>query len=195
MSPSHTPAPEDVAGRYLILGGVRSGKSVLAEQALQTWTSGPGKEHRAVHYVATAQAGDGEMAERIRHHQARRPSQWGLIEEPLALASVLQSHDEPGQALLIDCMSLWVSNLLHAGEDTPEREQAAFLTALATYSGVVVIVSNEVGLGLVGMDPLSRRFADTLGRLNQSLARRCDHVWMSVAGLPMGLKGEAPPGC
>ncbi|MCP1726833.1 adenosylcobinamide kinase/adenosylcobinamide-phosphate guanylyltransferase [Natronospira proteinivora] len=181
--------------RYLILGGVRSGKSALAERATERLQSEISHAPAQVHYVATAEARDGEMADRIHRHQFRRPGHWGLIEEPLALAQVLKSQDAPGQILLIDCMSLWVSNLLHAGESRCLREEEAFLDALSVYAGSVVIVSNEVGWGLVGMDPLSRRFADALGSLNQSLAARCDHVWMSVAGLAITLKGQGPPAC
>lgn len=167
----------------LILGGIRSGKSRLAEEALD------GAE--TVTYVATGEAGDREMAERIREHRARRPDHWGLAEAPIRLARVLP--EQAGASLLIDCMSLWVSNLLHAGEAVFEAERTAFLEALAGFPGRLVIVSNEVGLGTIGMDPLTRRYCDELGRLNQALAARCDRVLMSVAGLPLVLKGDSGP--
>lgn len=168
----------------LVLGGIRSGKSALAEQRIQEH-GGP------VVYVATATIDDLEMQERVRLHQLHRPSQWWLEEEPLALGSVLRSKAlmNPAPSLLIDCMSLWVSNLLHAGDEVFTRERDGFLTALVRYPGHVVIVSNEVGLGIIGMDPLTRRFADELGWLNQALAKRCDEVMLSVAGIAQTLKG------
>ncbi|TDT44405.1 adenosylcobinamide kinase /adenosylcobinamide-phosphate guanylyltransferase [Halospina denitrificans] len=168
----------------LVLGGIRSGKSALAESTVSR-LDGP------VLYVATATAGDGEMAERIARHQQRRPDDWGLEEEPLALASVLDRHHAEAPCLLIDCMSLWLGNLLGAGQETLTREREAFLEALARYPGSVVIVSNEVGLGIIGMDAMTRQFCDELGWLNQALARHCDNVILSVAGLPTVLKGEA----
>lgn len=167
--------------KTLVLGGIRSGKSALAEQCAAAQS--------AVIYVATAGAGDSEMQARIDQHRARRPAAWGLVEEPMALGQVLAQHASAAPCLLIDCMSLWVSNLLHAGEQVFAEQRAAWLQAIADYPGALVIVSNEVGLGLVAMDPLSRRFCDELGWLNQALAERCDRVLMSVAGLPWVLKG------
>lgn len=168
--------------KTLVLGGIRSGKSDLAEeQAKQT--------KREVVYLATATAGDGEMLDRIKRHQARRPDDWGLEEEPVTLARVLRRHEAQAPCLLIDCMSLWLSNLL--GEDEGmNAEIDDFLQALADYSGPVVIVSNEVGMGLIAMDAMTRRFCDELGWLNQALARQCDTVVLSVAGLPQVLKGQ-----
>ena len=133
------------------------------------------------------------MSERIRRHQRRRPASWGLVEEPVELGSLLnrQATLSPPPCVLIDCMSLWVSNLLHAGDALFVREKENFLTALAGYPGSVVIVSNEVGLGTIGMDPLTRRFADELGWLNQALAKKCDRVVLSVAALAQTMKGEA----
>lgn len=168
----------------LVLGGIRSGKTALAEQFAAT-ASGD------VVYVATATAGDAEMADRIRRHQQSRPAHWALAEEPLHLATVLADRAAAPQAplLLVDCMSLWLSNLLFAGEEVFGREREGFLAALERYPGSVVIVSNEVGLGTIGMDPLTRRFCDELGWLNQALAQRCERVVMSLAGLPLVLKG------
>ncbi|WP_375177410.1 bifunctional adenosylcobinamide kinase/adenosylcobinamide-phosphate guanylyltransferase [Marinobacter mobilis] len=170
--------------RTLVLGGIRSGKTALAERLA-------GAEGSGVVYVATATAGDAEMAARIRRHQGLRPAGWGLQEEPLQLAGVLavEGGKEGPPCLLIDCMSLWLSNLLHAGDDVLTAQKSAFLDAVAGYTGALVIVSNEVGLGTIGMDPLTRRFCDELGWLNQALAQRCDRVLMSVAGLPLTLKG------
>lgn len=167
----------------LVLGGIRSGKTAFAERLASD-------TNNSVVYLATATADDDEMRSRIQRHQQQRPLAWGLEEEPLALASVLARHTQAQNApcLLVDCMSLWLSNLLHAGEETFAREREAFLEHVSRYPGELVIVSNEVGLGTIGMDPLTRRFADELGWLNQSLAALSDKVVMSVAGLPMVLK-------
>jgi adenosylcobinamide kinase/adenosylcobinamide-phosphate guanylyltransferase len=172
------------ARRILVIGGIRSGKTSLAE-SLAT------ESGRAVIYLATASAGDEEMARRIKRHQDSRPRSWGLSEAPVELAAELNrlaKEAKPPQ-LLIDCMSLWVSNLLFAGDAVFAKERAAFLKALKAYPGPVVVVSNEVGLGTIGMDPLTRRFCDELGWLNQALGQTCDRVLMSVAGLPLTLKG------
>jgi len=170
--------------RTLVLGGIRSGKTALAERTAVA--SG-----EPVVYLATATAEDDEMARRVARHRQNRPPEWGLVEEPLKIAAVLDDAGrEPRPPLiLVDCMSLWVSNLLFAGGEVFDRERSAFLQALGDYPGRVVIVSNEVGLGTIGMDPLTRRFCDELGWLNQDLAAGCDRVLMSVAGLPQTLKG------
>ncbi len=171
--------------KILVLGGVRSGKSGLAERlaALDS----------RVCYLATASAGDQEMAERIRRHRARRPADWALVEEPVALGRVMAERADDAPTLLVDCMSLWLGQLLAAGDDAVfQRERHAFVDAVPAYPGGVVIVSNEVGLGTIGMDPLTRRFADELGWLNQDLAQHCDTVVLTVAGLPQVLKGELP---
>lgn len=170
--------------RTLVLGGIRSGKTALAEEM----ASGSGEP---VIYLATATADDEEMTRRVARHRQNRPAEWGLTEEPVKLAAVLDDHGRRPRPplLLVDCMSLWVSNLLFAGDEVFTRQRAAFLQALEGYPGRVVIVSNEVGLGTIGMDPLTRRFCDELGWLNQDLATCCDRVMMSVAGLPLTLKG------
>ncbi|OEY66232.1 bifunctional adenosylcobinamide kinase/adenosylcobinamide-phosphate guanylyltransferase [Marinobacter sp. X15-166B] len=173
----------------LVLGGIRSGKTGLAEaQALA--------QPRPVVYLATATAGDVEMASRISRHQASRPGDWGLVEEPLHLGQVLwhQGRHSPAPCLLIDCMSLWVSNLLHAGDELFRHQRDDFLQQIEAYPGPLVVVSNETGLGTVGMDPLTRRFCDEMGWLNQMLAQRCDRVLMAVAGLPLVLKDQAAAG-
>lgn len=167
----------------LVIGGIRSGKTALAER----YAAESGGE---VVYVATGTAGDEEMARRIARHQANRPDHWGLAEQPIKLADVLEEQGEHSTppCLLVDCMSLWLSNLLFAGDEVMARERARFLEALANYPGKVIVVSNEVGLGTIGMDPVTRRFCDELGWLNQDLARICNRVVMSVAGLPVTLK-------
>ncbi|SDY64186.1 adenosylcobinamide kinase /adenosylcobinamide-phosphate guanylyltransferase [Lysobacter sp. yr284] len=170
--------------RTLILGGARSGKSALAERLAGA--------HADVVYLATAQPLDGEMDARIAHHRARRPAQWGCVEEPVELAAALRAHAAPGRCVLVDCLTLWLSNVLgHEDETLFERERSALLSALPGLSGSVLLVSNEVGLGVVPMGALSRRFVDEAGRLHQALGEVCERVAFVAAGLPLVLKG--PP--
>ncbi|MBP8198615.1 MAG: bifunctional adenosylcobinamide kinase/adenosylcobinamide-phosphate guanylyltransferase [Chromatiaceae bacterium] len=172
----------DPFSRALILGGVRSGKSRLAER-LASEGAGP------VTYIATATAGDGEMAARIAAHRARRPAHWGLVEEPLHLAAALAAHAAPGRCLLIDCLTLWLTNLLLA-EDASlcEREGDALLQVLPTLPGRIIMVSNETSLGVMPLGELSRRFGDAAGQLHQDLTPHCDRVILAIAGLPLTLK-------
>lgn len=170
----------------LILGGARSGKSRLAEQ--QAVATG-----LEVVYVATAQPLDEEMRERIRHHQQQRPAHWQVIEEPLALASVLREQAAPGRCLLVDCLTLWLTNLLlDANPQRLTEERQQLLDVLGQLPGHLIMVSNETGMGVVPLGELSRRYVDESGWLHQELARRCERVRLCVAGLPMLLKGEAP---
>ncbi len=166
----------------LILGGARSGKSRLAERlALESGLP--------VTYIATSQPLDGEMTERIAHHRARRPVDWALVEEPLALARVLRENARQGRCTLVDCLTLWLTNLLM--QDDAARlieERDALLDCLATLPGRVLLVSNETGLGIVPLGDLSRRYVDEAGWLHQALAERCQRVSFVVAGLPMVLK-------
>nr|WP_063570774.1 bifunctional adenosylcobinamide kinase/adenosylcobinamide-phosphate guanylyltransferase [Luteibacter rhizovicinus] len=167
----------------LILGGARSGKSAFAER-LATESA------LDVFYVATAQALDGEMADRIAHHRSRRPATWKSFEEPVALAAVLREHARSDRFLLVDCLTLWLSNLLGIDEGAHfEQERDAFLDILSTLPGNVAFVSNEVGLGITPMGELTRRFVDEAGRLHQALGQRCDRVVFVAAGLPLILKG------
>jgi adenosylcobinamide kinase / adenosylcobinamide-phosphate guanylyltransferase len=172
--------------RTLILGGARSGKSALAERlAIES--------KREVVYIATAQAGDDEMALRIAHHRARRPALWLSVEEPLHLADVLFRHAREDRCVLVDCLTLWLSNLL--GDANPERltrERSLLLDTLPTLPGKVLMVSNEVGLGIVPMGELTRRFVDEAGRLHQSIAAVSERVLFVAAGLPLVLKGTLP---
>ena len=169
--------------RTLILGGARSGKSALAERlADNTGTD--------VVYIATAQAGDAEMAARIAHHRARRPAQWLCVEEPVQLADVLRKHAHAHRCLLVDCLTLWLSNLLgDADAQLFERERERLLEVLPGLPGEVLMVSNEVGLGIVPMGALTRRFVDEAGRLHQSIAAVSERVVFVAAGLPLTLKG------
>lgn len=170
----------------LILGGARSGKSRMAEQ-LAVDSGLP------VTYIATSQALDGEMSSRITEHQRRRPAQWSLVEEPLALAAVLRREAQAGRCLLVDCLTLWLTNLLLCEDQTRlERERQAFLDCLDTLPGRVILVSNETGMGIVPMGELSRRYVDLAGWLHQEVAQRCQRVLFCIAGLPMALKGQLP---
>ena len=180
--------------RELIIGGARSGKSTLAEKrALESGLR--------VIYVATAQALDGEMQRRIAVHQARRPADWGLVEAPLNLAAALQQHAAPDVCLLVDCLTLWLSNLLFAGVAASQAEAGqmidcplfsgqmqALVTILPQLPGRVILVSNEVGWGVVPMAAVSRLFADEQGRLNQRVAAVCEKATLVAAGLPVVLK-------
>ncbi|WP_445940571.1 bifunctional adenosylcobinamide kinase/adenosylcobinamide-phosphate guanylyltransferase [Pseudomonas sp.] len=169
----------------LILGGARSGKSRLAERLAA-------QSGLAVTYIATSQPLDGEMNTRIQHHRTRRPVHWGLVEEPLALARVLREQAAADKCLLIDCLTLWLTNQLML--DDPARlsaERDALLDCLNDLPGRILLVSNETGLGLVPLGELTRRYVDEAGWLHQALAERCERVVFTVAGLPMVLKGEA----
>lgn len=169
--------------KTLILGGVRSGKSRLAER-LAAESGVP------VIYVATATAEDDEMRARIRAHRARRPAHWHLVEEPFRLARVLADHGGAGRCVLIDCLTLWLANLLTAADHTLfEAERAALLAMLPEVPGRVMLVANETGMGIVPLGALSRRYCDEAGQLHQELARLCDRVVLTVAGLPQWLKG------
>ncbi|TBV81088.1 MAG: bifunctional adenosylcobinamide kinase/adenosylcobinamide-phosphate guanylyltransferase [Desulfobulbaceae bacterium] len=192
--------------RELILGGVRSGKSSLAERlALDSGL--------AVTYIATARADDGEMRERIRHHQARRPASWDLVEVGPELAAALAVRAAVDRCLLVDCLTLWLTGLLgpatnatsaasppteqnlerqvrpaRSVDSRPAREIKALLDLLPQLPGRIIMVSNESSLGIVPMGELTRRFCDESGRLHQRLAQICDRVVLTVAGLPHVLK-------
>jgi adenosylcobinamide kinase/adenosylcobinamide-phosphate guanylyltransferase len=168
--------------KELILGGVRSGKSRLAEQRARD--SG-----RQVIYIATARAGDAELEERIREHRRRRPPVWTTVEEPLALGSALRAHASSERCLLVECLTLWLTNVLSGAADRFERERCSLLDALPALAGDIILVSNETGLGVVPLGELSRRFVDASGELHQALAAACDRVTLTVAGLPHLLKG------
>jgi adenosylcobinamide kinase/adenosylcobinamide-phosphate guanylyltransferase len=163
------------------LGGARSGKSGYAERLIEAVAS-------AGTYCATAEPGDAEMAARIAAHRDRRGRFWHTIEVPLALAAAIVEHASPDRPLLIDCLTLWLSNLIGAGRES-ETEAAALAAALRAADGAVVLVANEIGLGLVPETPLGRRFRDAAGRLNQEIAALADRVVFVAAGLPLVLKG------
>lgn len=168
----------------LILGGARSGKSRLAEQIAKD--SG-----LSVVYIATAQALDDEMQQRIEHHRQQRPEHWQVYEEPIYLADRLLQCDQPNQLILVDCLTLWLTNLLLAEDTTLQQQQTEkFLAVLAQLQAQIILVSNETGLGVVPMGEISRRFVDEAGRLHQALGQLAHKVTFCVAGFPMILKDE-----
>lgn len=142
-----------------------------------------------VTYIATAEAGDREMAERIERHRHDRPARWATVEEPTALGRALRMHAAPELCVIVDCLTLWLSNLMAESEERMAREIEELQAALPALPGRVLLVSNEVGLGIVPDNPLARRFRDEAGRLNQAMAAQCDRVTFVAAGLPMELKG------
>jgi len=167
--------------KTLVLGGARSGKSRYAEQLAENNSAN-------VIYVATATVGDSEMAERIKKHQLQRPASWQLIEEPLGLSDVLLKNDKKDHCILVDCLTLWLSNwLAHETIDIAQKS-ADLVNVINQMQADVILVSNEVGQGIVPMGELSRRFVDESGRLHQQLAQVCDRVVFTVAGLPQILK-------
>jgi len=172
----------------LILGGARSGKSRYAEQ--QAKLSG-----QRVVYVATAEAKDSEMATRIKQHQQQRPVDWQTIEEPRRLANVLQQNNNHQTCVLVDCLTLWLTNILFdpnglVQQTIFEAETQALFNQLDCFSGRLIMVSNEVGSGIVGADAITRRFVDEAGFLHQKLAQLSNQVVLVTAGLPQILKSN-----
>jgi len=169
-----------MAKAYLILGGARSGKSHRALTLAEAVGACPV-------FIATAEALDKEMTERIAYHQHERGLQWTTIEAPLDLCLAVEQAAQQGTVCLVDCLTLWLSNLMHNDRNI-EAETAQLCDAISKSRVPVILVSNEVGLGLVPETPLGRAFRDAQGRLNQSVAKVCDHVEFIAAGLPITLK-------
>jgi adenosylcobinamide kinase/adenosylcobinamide-phosphate guanylyltransferase len=167
----------------LVLGGARSGKSAFAERLVRDSGLSPV-------YLATADASDDEMKSRIAHHRTRRGDSWRTVEEPLALIDVLTRESKAGHAVLVDCLTLWLSNLMHAERD-PDIEARRLTRFLGVALHPIVFVSNEVGMGLVPETPLGRAFRDAQGRLNQAIASAVPNVAFIAAGLPLWLKRDA----
>ncbi|HSR02607.1 MAG TPA: bifunctional adenosylcobinamide kinase/adenosylcobinamide-phosphate guanylyltransferase [Methylophilaceae bacterium] len=172
---------------HLILGGARSGKSAYAEKLAQ-------QSKLAVTYIATAQVYDDEFALRIAHHQARRPKDWQIVESPFGLASSLETHSNENTYVIVDCLTLWLAQSICPdckATDTVvwENERSALLNLLPNLNGEVTLVSNEVGMGIVPLGEINRRFQDEQGRLNQTIANIADKVSFIASGLPLKLKG------
>jgi adenosylcobinamide kinase/adenosylcobinamide-phosphate guanylyltransferase len=183
----------------LILGGQKSGKSRRAEHLAAAWLADPA--HRAV-FIATAQPWDAEMVERIARHQrdrAERVPGMRTVEEPLRLAEAIAQHSRPDTLVVVDCLTLWLTNLLMPAEFKenqppaliPSAREATFLEAISTAPGPLVLVGNEIGLGVIPMGREVRAFVDALGSLNQQVAQRCQRVTLMAAGLPLTLKDAA----
>ncbi len=170
-----------LAAVTLVLGGVRSGKSRFAE-ALVEATDRP-------IYLATAEALDDEMSDRITAHRHRRSAKWRTIEEPLEIASVLPKSAHPQGAVLVDCLTLWLSNLMTEQRDL-DVETENLLQSLPTLAGPVVFVSTEVGLGGVSANAMARAYADSLGDLHQAIAARASRVYLVSAGIAQCIKNE-----
>jgi len=164
----------------LVLGGQRSGKSAYAESLIGD---------REAIYIATCEALDDEMAERIARHRARRGDNWTVVEECADTVAALKANDKPGRPQLIDSLGMWVANLLDADQDVA-KEMKVLVQTLEELTSPVIVVSDETGLGVVPDNELARRFIDALGAANQTIAAKADRVVLVSAGLPMVLKGN-----
>ncbi|KVD77575.1 adenosylcobinamide kinase/adenosylcobinamide phosphate guanyltransferase [Burkholderia sp. ABCPW 14] len=177
-----------------VLGGARPGKSAHAERLAAAGG-------RPVTYIATARVADDEFAERVAHHRARRPVGWALVEAPVELARAIMQLDEPNACVLVDCLTLWLTNLLcpadGQGVDDAlcDARVAELEAALRATRAQVIVVSNEIGFGVVPLGADTRRFVDTLGRVNQRIAALATRVTLCVAGLPVTVKHEGDPRC
>jgi adenosylcobinamide kinase/adenosylcobinamide-phosphate guanylyltransferase len=171
--------------KSLIVGGVRSGKSRYAEQLAASCGG-------SVAVIVTATAGDEEMAARIAAHRTRRPSHWRVLEEPIALGRALAEVARPDSVVIVDCLTLWLTNIMMQPDaGLLERESDALLAAVQAARGPVILVSNDVGAGIVPANALARRFADATGILHQRLAQVCDRVVWMMAGLPLTVKPQS----
>ena len=172
---------------HLILGGARSGKSSFAE-TLATASKLP------VTYIATAQVYDDEFSQRVTQHKNCRPKHWQVVEAPFNLAQTLTAHAKEDECIIVDCLTLWLAQCICPECAPPEgvdwgKEHADFLTTLPKLAGTIILVSNEVGMGIVPLGAINRQFQDEQGRLNQAVAKLADKVSLIAAGLPLQLKG------
>lgn len=171
--------------KTLITGGARSGKS---EYALTLAESLPGDGAR--YFIATAQALDDEMKARIENHKKRRGSRWETIEEPVGIVQVLSRLDDPGNTLLVDCLNLWTSNLQNQDDDSFKDAVSKLVSGVELFSGSLIVVTNEAGMGIVPADPNTRLFRDRLGTVNRRIAQACRNVVLMVSGIPVQIKGD-----
>ncbi len=169
----------------LVLGGARSGKTALAERLALRMGEKPA-------YLATAEALDDEMAERVAAHQRSRQARFATIEEPMELAQALFAASQSHDVILVDCLTLWITNLLSMERDVADEVESLVEMLDAMESSRVIIVSNEVGLGIVPDNALARTFRDLSGAAHQRLAEVCGHVYFVIAGIPTVVKGTAP---
>lgn len=169
----------------LVLGGARSGKTAFAERLTLHAGARPA-------YLATATVLDGEMRDRVRSHQATRGAQFATIEEPIELAAAIRKAGERHDVILVDCLTLWITNLLMAGADVATAVGELGATLVEFEAAKVVLVTNEVGLGIVPDNAMARTFRDLAGSAHQRLAEICDDVYFVAAGLPLTMKGEPP---
>jgi len=172
---------------HLILGGARSGKSALAEKLAA-------ESGLPVTYIATAQVYDREFGQRVEHHKDRRPTHWQTIEQPFNLGQSLQEHAGIGKCIIVDCLTLWLAQCICPDCERPGNlnwpdERQTLLQSLANLPGMILLVSNEVGMGIVPLGEINRQFQDEQGRLNQAIAQIADKVSFVAAGLPLALKG------
>jgi adenosylcobinamide kinase / adenosylcobinamide-phosphate guanylyltransferase len=172
---------------HLIVGGARSGKSAYAERLAIN-------SDLLVTYIATAQVYDDEFASRVDHHKERRPKHWQIIEAPFSLAKTIEAHASADSCLIVDCLTLWLAQCICPDCDRPDnihwqQERENLLDVLPKLAGLVILVSNEVGLGIVPLGEINRQFQDEQGRLNQAIGKVADEVSFVAAGLPLKLKG------
>lgn len=168
-----------------MLGGARSGKSRYAQSSAEMLAH---KQDKKLIYIATATAGDNEMAARIQQHKTDRGIEWTTIEEEIALAKIINNFNSSEYCILVDCLTLWLSNCMH--HDCLIEQRQLLIESVENCKADLFMVSNEVGSGIIPMGELSRRFADESGWLHQQLAKHCNQVSLLVAGLPLSLKGE-----
>ena len=176
----------------LVIGGARSGKSAYAEQcALEFSNQNTSSAASSVFFIATATAGDEEMETRIQHHKASRPNNWQTLEEPVKLAEALKEANKKSGFIIVDCLTLWLTNLLALNDKQRQSEIDALFASLSELTSPVIFVTNEIGSGVVPMGKETRWFVDEAGRLHQRLAAKCQRVTQMIAGIPNRIKNES----
>ena len=170
--------------KILVTGGAASGKS---DYAIQAADSLPGQKK---YFIATAQPLDDEMKARIKRHKAKRAKNWQTVEEPIDLAGALTGVDTDGSVVIVDCLNLWTSNLLEKNDSEFHEALSKLASVVALFSGSLIAVTNEVGMGIVPADPTTRLFRDRLGAVNREIAKVCKSVVLMVSGIPIQIKGD-----